>query len=432
MNYLYIDNFRGFTNTYIPIKDVNFLVGENSTGKTSVLSLISLLGSVNFYLRQEFNTDDVELGRFSDIASNRNPEIGSFKIGVIECVDNDQSQKDIESFLMTFIERDQTPILSRYQHLSKRGQISFIFSKEGIRYKVSEGKYSCQSDIFSIFSAWVNDINPNLDEYKLQENIKFRWQETLFHIQNLIDKIYKETDSPLTQINVRIPSFSQNLTWLAPIRSRPRRTYDAYKIQFSPEGEHIPYLLKNILRSKKNSREFLQAIEKFGAASGLFESIFIKSYGKEVAAPFELHVVVYDKHLRINNVGYGVSQALPIIVEVLARPEGQWFAIQQPEVHLHPKAQSALGDLLYTLATSERKKFFVETHSDYTIDRFRLNIRNHKEQANLKSQVLFFEKNPFGNQVHAIPILENGEYSDDQPKSYRDFFIKEELDLLGF
>ncbi len=51
---LYIDNFRGFDDTYIPLKEVNFFVGENSTGKTSILSLINLLYDYSFWLRPDF------------------------------------------------------------------------------------------------------------------------------------------------------------------------------------------------------------------------------------------------------------------------------------------------------------------------------------------------------------------------------------------
>ena len=69
MEILYVDNFRGFTDTYIPIKDVNFLVGENSTGKTSILSLLCLLRSSVFWLGQSFNNDEVELGQFGDIVN---------------------------------------------------------------------------------------------------------------------------------------------------------------------------------------------------------------------------------------------------------------------------------------------------------------------------------------------------------------------------
>ncbi|MDP6688819.1 MAG: AAA family ATPase [Alphaproteobacteria bacterium] len=79
--------------------------------------------------------------------------------------------------------------------------------------------------------------------------------------------------------------------------------------------------------------------------------------------------------VNIRNVGYGVSQSLPVIVEILSRSFGSRFAIQQPEVHLHPKAQAALGDLFYQLALVEEKRFIVETHSDFTIDRFMLNYR---------------------------------------------------------
>ena len=42
MNYIYVDNYRGFSKTLVPIGEVNFLVGENSTGKTSILGLIKL------------------------------------------------------------------------------------------------------------------------------------------------------------------------------------------------------------------------------------------------------------------------------------------------------------------------------------------------------------------------------------------------------
>ena len=47
--YIFVDNFRGFRDTCIPITDVNFLVGENSTGKTSILGLLKLLAGPRFF-----------------------------------------------------------------------------------------------------------------------------------------------------------------------------------------------------------------------------------------------------------------------------------------------------------------------------------------------------------------------------------------------
>ena len=102
--------------------------------------------------------------------------------------------------------------------------------------------------------------------------------------------------------------------------------------------------------------------------------------------------------------------------------------MQQPEVHLHPKAQSAFGKILYLFAEKNEKKFFVETHSDYIIDRFRYSLKKRKPTDKLiTSQVLFFEKKEDKNIIHHIDIKNDGTYGEKQPNTFRDFFIKEEL-----
>ena len=67
------------------------------------------------------------------------------------------------------------------------------------------------------------------------------------------------------------------------------------------------------------------------------------------------------------------------------------FLLQQPEVHLHPTAQAALGSLFCEIAGRDRQ-IIVETHSDYIIDRVRMDVRDKK--TNLKPEdvsILFFE-----------------------------------------
>ncbi|MBK6563539.1 hypothetical protein [Candidatus Amarobacter glycogenicus] len=162
----------------------------------------------------------------------------------------------------------------------------------------------------------------------------------LMFVDQLIQQIHDESaiEYDKHQFSIRMPRFTHNMTWLAPIRSKPKRTYDEYKLDFTPEGEHTPYLIRRLLKSK-GSTEFREFIERFGLESGLFEKLEIKGFGKEVASPFELRVVLSNLHIALVNVGYGVSQALPVVVEMFARPEGSKFAIQQPEVHLHPRAK---------------------------------------------------------------------------------------------
>ena len=89
--------------------------------------------------------------------------------------------------------------------------------------------------------------------------------------------------------------------------------------------------------------------------------------------PFQLHVKVRSGHQRnIMDVGYGVSQSLPIIVDVLAAEEqigernGNYctFLMQQPEVHLHPRAQAELASFFADSYSKRNNRFMIETHSE--------------------------------------------------------------------
>ncbi|MBM3157463.1 MAG: hypothetical protein FJ004_09290, partial [Chloroflexi bacterium] len=169
-----------------------------------------------------------------------------------------------------------------------------------------------------------------------------------------------------------------------------------------------------------------------GRDSGLFKSITIKDYDPGiVTSPFELDIILDKEALSIENVGYGISQALPVIVEIFIRAHGSWFALQQPEIHLHPRAQVAIGDLIFELSCRENKKFIVETHSDFILDGYRLSYERSKHRRKPDAQIVFFERTRSGNCSHQIEILENGEISDRQPKAYREFFLGQEMRLLG-
>ncbi len=430
---LYVHNFRGFDNTYIPIKDVNFFVGENSTGKTSILSLLTLLGSPQFWFRQDFNSDRVQLGAFKDIISAQHKETESFfKIGFIVQADNDSVY---EAVLMTFEEKNNAPLLAQYNYASKQGKAKIIFTGSQIKYQFAHlDTEPTFKKIAEIFQNWTEETEQNESGFiPLKRDDIFERREALIYIDRLLQKIHgesaKKQDDHL--FRVQVPQFSSGITWLAPVRSKPKRTYDEYKLDFDPEGEHTPYLIKSLLKQKKTSREFRQFIENFGKESGLFDSLDIKGYGKAAAAPFELRAVLDNLPLALINVGYGVSQSLPVVVELFARPPKSQFAIQQPEVHLHPKAQAALGDVIFQLANNQQKVFFIETHSDYMIDRFRLSCRKMQGKFHFSSHVLFFDRHQSGNRVQPIEIMDTGEYSENQPAEFRDFFIHEELNLLG-
>ena len=436
MKYLYVDNFRGFSNTYIPLLDINFLVGENSTGKTSLLNLLKLLSTSNFWFDNNFNTDEIKLGHFEDIVSITSADRSYFSVGIIddEVPTKDSEDTTIEAFLLTFIEKDGLPQPAMYLLYQDGIEFRIKTGPRQIKYKQRTVAETGNSEGFigAIFSEWVN-------AYKTDKSGKGYSvaPEHLSHIplpfapaiiKDLEENQEKRGREKLT--GLLIPPFIKNMVWLAPVRTKPQRTYDEYRLSFSAEGDHTPYLIKKLLEKNGTDGDFRSFIEKFGNNSGLFESISIQQYGQKVTAPFELDVVLNDNQIPINFVGYGVSQSLPVIVELFARPKGAWYAIQQPEVHLHPKAQAALGDAFFDLAVAENKRFFIETHSDYVIDRLRMNYRRQEIKHKPDAQILFFQRDASGNQIYSITIGENGELPGDQPEAYRGFFIHETLNLL--
>jgi predicted ATPase len=86
--------------------------------------------------------------------------------------------------------------------------------------------------------------------------------------------------------------------------------------------------------------------------------------------------------------------------------------------------------VLFEMATTDRKRFLVETHSDFAIDRFRMNYKNGRP-GKPDSQVLFFERRDKRNVVTPLSIGKSGELPADQPDSYRRFFVREQMNLLG-
>jgi predicted ATPase len=102
--------------------------------------------------------------------------------------------------------------------------------------------------------------------------------------------------------------------------------------------------------------------------------------------------------------------------------------LQQPEVHLHPKAQAALGSMIKDWVSKGNKTVVVETHSDYLVDRLRLEVK----RANLKQsdvKIFFLEKKNGKTNLHVLEVDSQGNVLN-APDGYRDFFLREQMALL--
>lgn len=161
------------------------------------------------------------------------------------------------------------------------------------------------------------------------------------------------------------------INYVSPLRAHPKRYYmlDKAKITISLDtldGDAIAEVLKENGKVKTDVNGWLS---KFGF------KVSVREF-KEVI--HHLNVTQNDMNLDITDVGFGISQVLPIIIQGFLSMEKSVTIVEQPEIHLHPRMQADLGDLFIDMITSTKKKMIIETHSEYLLKRIRRRISEKK------------------------------------------------------
>ncbi|MGA3024299.1 MAG: DUF3696 domain-containing protein [Bryobacteraceae bacterium] len=398
------------------------LVGENSSGKTTFLALCQIASSICDGYAQEFpfNEPPFLLGAFDQIASYRGGRAGrakSFSIA-LSAVNSAWSG----SIHAEFVSRNGQPSLrvwrmavggSSLEVMSNGSQGGPSFFVESVRGRREVPHHLTPLIPWQLFSA-------PLKLWTAEPELNFL--ETLFS--------ESDWDSLITTPGVLRHEFGRRTYALAPIRTSPQRTYDPVSAEPKPEGSHVPMLLALLSHSAAKGQwaTLRAALEEFGSKSGLFDEIEVVRKGKKESDPFQIGVKSGGPTFNLVDVGYGVSQALPILVDALQRrAENEVFLLQQPEVHLHPRAQAEVGSF-FARQAGPKRRFVIETHSDYLIDRVRMEVRRGTLRPEDVS-LLYFERTKHGATIHNLDLDKDGGITN-PPAGYRQFFLNEERDLL--
>ena len=415
----------------LEIRPLTFLVGENSTGKTTALACFQILANYLEGKRVDFNAAPYSMGIFKDIVRNSRPKKETFKLGF--------TAASIE-WVVEFSKKTQSmePTINSVRLKDADGEINFKIGGDTEGKPVSLAAFNeidnyyeinCTPDFLHTFPA---HSLPGL----LRSGSDHLWgssAEGKKAFANYVETFRNPQTSGLS--NLWGPRIHPSVFSTSPIRSRPKRTYDPTREFNDPEGSDVPMLLIRIKETQQKQWEALKTqLIEFGKSSGLFENIEVNNLGRSLGGPFQLKFKVRGPNANIIDVGYGVSQILPILVHVLGTPPGlqkaTYFLLQQPEVHLHPRAQAELSSLFTTLATQENRSFIIETHSDYMIDRARIEIRKGNISPESVS-LIYFEPKRNIVRGHNIRFDEMANMID-VPPHYRQFFLKESERLMGF
>ena len=450
---LNIKNVRCFAEEQqFDIRPLTFLVGENSTGKTTVMACFSVImdcvsGRLN---PADFNREPYLMGSFQDIATKESEDPKKnkthFEIGYelesnYKCNIHFTEQKKSAEPIIQKVEMTLAGVVFS---LDNEGNLEIKKETEELFNEKIEGLTNLRRSILYYFLEDPYFLyyftRRNERERRYKESSTRVADSRIDRLKEILDKIIKPLEKSRTRSLSRVGrfyrrSFSEVIS-LAPIRSKPKRTYDPIRGIPDPEGSEIPVTLMRLSGEKRDWEDTHRKLIRFGKASGLFSDLTVKKYGESIGEPFQLQLEVRGFRSNIMDIGYGVGQILPLLVRLFypksdiknRRSSENHFLLQQPEVHLHPKAQAELASLL--VKGIERDSFLIETHSDYMIDRVRIEIR----RGNLSPDdvsLIYLEATKKGVKAHNISFDKEGNLKG-VPKGYRDFFINESDRFLGF
>lgn len=419
--YTYSQDFRGAPNGWTPLFRGNFLVGENSTGKSSYLKLLKIVVSTDFQVRHLVYLRDRPDYNFDDFMSKLAGPPQNHRKFTIGCAGKrGPSSEALTGKLVSYVEDDGSPEVDHITFISGHTFLRLEgFDNDLTLYKKTVRSDAKQATILKKFAEFHNSTSNELgppDDLAVdkEQDDDQEPEET---------SISLDFDRGISRSRPFVPDYVNNVDHLGPIRTRPGPIYHVGGDPKSIQGED------SLDKLAKDSAPILNACNRFGKRSGLFDKMHVKVL--EELGPNNI-VITFERAGRdffAEELGYGVGQIVPVLIEA-TRPRGETILIaEQPELHLHPKAQAAFGSLMADFLR-QKHRFLVETHSDFVLDRFRVELKNSKSRYEADSQILFFETKSGQNKVSRIGIAADGSI-EEPPKSYRNFFLKETFNKIS-
>ena len=449
---LELSNFKRFERANLDLDaPINILVGPNSSGKSSVLkALLALKQTASISNENEVLSaqgEYVDLGTYKDYVYNH-------------AIDRSVSLRiDFTSEALT-----------RMPPLIKDGPLwikfSFLCDKTTLQAKLSsiiiggpdhnlltlERKKTRQGFTIGFGSEAINDIISHyvLSKSSAKNGLELKGKgsvtvEAKYRIEADIELKTRPMDVVSAFIandivNTILRELDRTLFYIGPIRRAPSRSYrrTGHLMSVGSAGEHTASVLANLItRSSKERSKEKKNQNKINQLAKWIGKIFPER-NISVANMEELIKLVIGRSdgdgEAISDVGFGMSQLLPILVQITVMDEGSTLLVEQPELHLHPRAQTQLA-LIIAEATYTGKRFIIETHSEHLIRGLQLAVSQttvgNTDDYMIKPANLNFLYIPiFPDKPHRLCLNEWGEFAETWPSGFFDEAYQSTLQLL--
>lgn len=387
---LKIKNFKAWKDTgEVRLAPITVFFGGNSAGKTSLLQFLLMLKQTaeSSDRRRVLNTGDsytaVELGTFQDLIFEHDlrrklefqlswstPKPIHFN----DPVNHGDYSGDILDFSASIASQDEVQFVDSFEYQLEsqdEGNVTIRMERQGVKhdYKLSAGTYNLKR---IQGRAWP--LPQPTRFYGFPEEVQAYYQNAAF------------TNDLVLALEQQLKRFM----YLGPLRDVPKRNYpwagDAPEHVGNDGDGAIEALLAGANRKisrgpNKKAFPFQEVVAGWLKRLGLLESFKASRIAKN-RKEYEVRVRTPNsaKEVDLPDVGFGISQVLPVVVESFYVAPHSSVIIEQPELHLHPKVQAELADLFIEAIHSRENgadrsiQFIIESHSEHFLQRLQRRI----------------------------------------------------------
>jgi hypothetical protein len=396
---LRIQNFKGWKDTgEIKLAPITLFFGANSSGKSSIGQFLMMLKQTaeSTDRKRTIHTGDeesaVNLGSFKNITymhDSQNELTFDYSWNPIEKIQlfqtgklKDKKIEKIQFYCHLGTDQKDNPYLKDFSYkLSSEDNQKITFALQlcedppNYGYDLVDGE-NCHFKRYK-GRPWKTDVS--LHFYGIPQDLLNYYQNVDF----------------LTDINLQQERLFSRVFYLGPIRQAPSYLYSwsGYEpkevgktgkdtIAALLAGSSRKYILSDHPKTSKTLQHIIaEALQRMG----LIDKFEVNSVSK-VHQQYEVKIATKGSGELVNlpDVGFGISQILPVVTELFYVPQNSVIVIEQPELHLHPKAQAELADIMIDAISAKEKhqnrniQLLIETHSEHFLRRFMRRLAENK------------------------------------------------------
>ena len=413
---LEFENFKSWGGRHrLDFGRITGLFGANSSGKSSIIHLLLLLKqtveSTDPASVLDFGSDTqgyFDFGGFEDIITNHDSQKSlSFDLHWTPIsTDERRARSTIQEIVLSGIisaspaeTRKEISVgnlkyriecmLDADEHNEAEDSDSTIFG--GIPALISiqtslqsDGAYDLQLEISGFFEDFseFDDGSTPIGFYRIHpsdldvitQGLDLRDEEEIEGTgKNLVTTVSEyDIERVIQRAENHTNRLLERVIYLGPLRNFPKRDYRWTGAAPATVGHRGEQTIQVLLSDKTAT---VDGVSTWMRKLGLADSLSLKQVDSD-GRIWEPIVEQQDEGPKVNiaDVGFGLSQIMPVIVALLSAPAGALVILEHPDIHLHPRAQSALADLLIEVASTSDIQILVESHSEHLLARIQRRI----------------------------------------------------------